>query len=53
LAPYTPNVVVKTQDSWAVWVCIILVLMLIPGIFWGIWRDKKDLKNIEDIKSDK
>ncbi len=53
LPPYTPNVVVKTQDSWAVWVCVILVLLLIPGIIWGIWRDKKDLKNIEDIKSDR
>lgn len=39
--------------SWAVWVSISLVGVMIVGILWGYRRDKRDEINYEQVKSEK
>ncbi len=39
--------------SWAVWVSVVLVILLVLGILWAYRRDKRDEINYDLIRNDK
>lgn len=53
LPPAIPEIKQEIKSSWAVWVSIVLVLLMIAGLFWGYRRDNRDEIHYEQIRSDK
>ena len=50
LSPYKPIFVVDMWNSWAIWVCISLIVVMGPLIYLGVRVDRHDKKIYNDIR---